>query len=94
MEGSRKSTQDICFLNIDFEKMYDQIQWNFILDSMRSVRFGHNFISMVNTVLVGASTSICVDESLSSPFDLTCSIRQGYLEIYPLLFATPLKLLF
>lgn len=46
MEMAKETGQDITFMKIDFEKAYDRVEWQFILESVEGAGFGPGFIGM------------------------------------------------
>ena len=56
-------------MKVDFEKAYDCIEWDFILDCLESTGFGNYFIRMVYTLLVGAITRVQVNGERKSSTD-------------------------
>lgn len=85
-EYAEKSNQDFLFLKIDFEKAYDKIHWDFILQSLRDMGLGPQFTHMVKTLFGNAKAKVIYNGELSAPFPLQKSIRQGC-PLAPLLYA-------
>ena len=76
---------DFLFLKIDFDKAYDRVEWDFILQSLHDVGLGKKFINYTHMLLGNASSIVAFNGSLSQPIQLKRSIRQGC-PLAPLLF--------
>lgn len=75
IEYVEESNQDFLLFKIDFEKSYDKLEWNLILQSLQDMDLNPTFISMVATLFDNARSRILVNESLIAPFKLAKSIR-------------------
>ncbi|MCO5614304.1 hypothetical protein L7F22_068582 [Adiantum nelumboides] len=73
-------------INMDLEKAYDRVSWEYILAVIDRMGFGSLFLGMVKTLFQNASASIQVNGYISDSFQLVRSIRQGC-PLAPLLFA-------
>ena len=85
MEHVNNIELDILFFKIDFDKAYDRVEWDFILQSLHDMGFGKNFIKGVHCLLGNARTLVSLNGSLSPAITLRRSIRQGC-PLAPLLF--------
>jgi len=47
MEWVHSSNQDSLFIKIYFEKLYDHIEWNFIIDMLEYLGFGLTFLQSI-----------------------------------------------
>lgn len=45
-------------INMDLEKAYDRVSWDFILAVVERQGFGNNFLGMVRTLFQNANASI------------------------------------
>ena len=62
---------------IDFEKVFDSINWNFFLKSLESFGFGESFTAWIKTFYKNVSSSL-TNNSFSTPsFNLKRGVRQG-----------------
>ena len=61
MEWARKSNQKDIFLNIDFAKAYDRIEWPFILAMLKALGFGPNFLQSMEMLFGDANTLITIN---------------------------------
>ena len=61
---------------IDFEKVFDSINWNFLLKSLESFGFGESFTAWIKTFYKNVSSSL-TNNSFSTPsFNLKRGVRQ------------------
>lgn len=79
---------DFLFFKIDFDKAYDRIEWDFVLQSLHDLGLGRNFIKQVHALFGNARARIAINGTLSPPIDLKRSIRQGC-PLAPLIFVIP-----
>ena len=64
-------------VSLDFEKAFDSLSKNSILDTLKFFNFGENFIRMVSTLLNGSESCIQNNGFLSSFFQTERGVRQG-----------------
>ncbi|GBG66093.1 hypothetical protein CBR_g55436 [Chara braunii] len=83
--------RDMTVLLLDLEKAYDRVGWSFVLTTLRKMGFGDNFCRWVIAMFTSASWTVQVNGHLSSPFQLSRSLRQGCL-LAPLLFMLQLEI--
>ena len=62
---------------IDFEKAFDSIEWNFLLETLTVFNFGENFIRWVKILHNNITSCVGNNGKYSDFFELTRSIRQG-----------------
>ena len=86
MDYAEESGQDYIFLKIDFEKAYERLNWDYIIQALMHMGCGVKFCSMVKTLLGNALERVSVNGNLSPAFRLSRSIRQGC-PLAPLLYA-------
>ncbi|XP_059064589.1 uncharacterized protein LOC131856711 [Cryptomeria japonica] len=77
MDWAKCSHQNVALLLLDFEKSYDRVEWNFIIMMLQSFGFPPYFCNAVQILLSDAFAQVEVNGSLSKPFPLGHSIRQG-----------------
>ncbi|GJY65533.1 putative RNA-directed DNA polymerase [Tanacetum coccineum] len=75
----------LLLFKVDFEKAFDSVNWLFLQDVMRQMRFGEKWRKWISTCLTSASISILVNGSPSKEFKMERGLRQGD-PISPLLF--------
>ena len=86
IEHVEKTNQDFIFFKVGFDKAYDRISWDYILQSLGDMGLGPNFIHMVKTLFGNAKAKIIRNGELTQALTLTRSIRQGC-PLAPLLYA-------
>lgn len=72
-------------INMDLEKAYDRVHWEYILAVIEKMGFGALFIGMVKTFFSNALEAIQINGYVSLGFTLARLVRQG-LPLAPLLF--------
>ncbi|XP_071715315.1 uncharacterized protein [Rutidosis leptorrhynchoides] len=87
LDGALIANETIDFLKIkkrkgvifkvDFEKAFDILNWNFLLEVMRSMGFGSKWIKWISSCLMSASISILINGSPTDEFLLGRGVRQG-----------------
>ncbi|GKC59255.1 cysteine-rich receptor-like protein kinase, partial [Tanacetum coccineum] len=69
--------QRILLFKVDFEKAFDSVNWNFLLDIIRQMGFGHKWINWIATCISSATISVLINGSPSNEFSMECGLRQG-----------------
>ncbi|XP_021991435.1 uncharacterized protein LOC110888201 [Helianthus annuus] len=64
-------------LKIDFEKAYDNINWNFVLDILAQMGFSDKWCLWIKGVITSARASILVNGAPTSEFKCHKGMRQG-----------------
>ncbi len=64
-------------ISLDFEKAYDSLEWNFMIESLKKFNFGINFIKWVEILYNNPCMVFKNNGWLSSPVYPTRGIRQG-----------------
>lgn len=77
MNWAKSSNQNVAIFLLDFEKAYDRIEWNFIDIMLKAFGFPNIFCNYIKILLKDAMAQVEINGSLSDPFPLTRSIRQG-----------------
>lgn len=73
----KKLIKCFVFWTIDFDKVYDRIEWNFILRSFIDMGLNPLFIIFVQTLFGNARARVSMNRRVSSPFNLYWSMRKG-----------------
>ncbi|MCO5601918.1 hypothetical protein L7F22_056044 [Adiantum nelumboides] len=86
IDWAAEQEDEYVMINMDLEKAYDRVSWEYILAVIDRMGFGSLFLGMVKTLFQNASASIQVNGYISNSFQLVRSIRQKC-PLAPLLFA-------
>ena len=62
---------------IDFQKAFDSVKWDFILDCLEAFNFGPDFIQWIKTFYRNARSCIINNGTIFDYFFLVCGVRQG-----------------
>ncbi|KAJ0454927.1 putative RNA-directed DNA polymerase [Helianthus annuus] len=89
---SKKTRKKVFFLKVDFEKAYDNINWNFVLDVLDQMGFSSKWCSWIKGVLSSARASVLVNGSPTFEFKCHKGMRQGD-PISPFLFVIVMEAL-
>ena len=64
-------------LSIDFEKAFDSVNWNFLINTLKFLNFGQNIISYIKTVYNNIESTVINNGNTSKYFKLERGVRQG-----------------
>lgn len=73
------------FICIDQEKAFDRISWSYMYSTLAAFGFHDNFIRWVKLLYTDISSSVIVNNFISSPFSVERGVRQGC-SLSPLLY--------
>ena len=62
---------------IDFEKVYDKVKWNFLLQTLRLKGFSSKWIEWIKSFISGGSVAINVNDEIGPYFQTKKGLRQG-----------------
>ena len=68
---------DGLILQLDQEKAFDRVEWNWLFKCLENFNFGEKFISYLKTLYKNSKSSILTNGYQSRYFDITRGIRQG-----------------
>ncbi|MFS7931420.1 putative RNA-directed DNA polymerase [Helianthus anomalus] len=88
----KKNRKQTFILKIDFEKAYDNVNWNFLLESMVQMGFPSKWISWTRGIMSSARSSVLVNGSPTFEFQCGKGLRQGD-PISPFLFLVVMEVL-
>ena len=71
----RKKEKGLVF-KVDFDKAYDNVEWEFLFDSMTKMGFGTKLVKWIKACLQYASTEILTNGSPTKEFDMEKGLRQ------------------
>nr|GEZ38061.1 cysteine-rich receptor-like protein kinase [Tanacetum cinerariifolium] len=69
--------QNLLIFKVDFEKAFDSVNYNFLLDVMRQMSFCLKWRKWISSCLSSGSISVLVNGSPSSEFFMKRGLRQG-----------------
>jgi hypothetical protein len=73
------------FLNLDFQKAYDRLDWAFLQQALSRRVFDDRMISWIMQIVMSGNTTININGEVGPYFRSSCGVRQGD-PISPLLF--------
>ena len=73
----KKSKKKAFLFKIDFEKAYDSVKWDFLLDMMVVMGFGKQWIGWIRECISTVKMSILVNGSPTAEFQTFRGLRQG-----------------
>ncbi|MFS7977528.1 putative RNA-directed DNA polymerase [Helianthus anomalus] len=77
LSWARKSGKKLFLFKIDFDKAYDNVNWEFLLSVLDQMGFPSLWQQWIRGVLISARSSVLVNGSLTYKFDCQKGIRQG-----------------
>ena len=77
VEDIRKSHKRGMVFKVDFKKAYNNIEWDFLVDTMKEMGFGSKWCNWIQTYLNSSSVSVLVNGSLTKEFKMKRGVRQG-----------------
>jgi hypothetical protein len=64
-------------LKIDFEKAYDKVNWDFLLNCCRQKGFSETWLTWINKAISGGTLSVKINDSVGPYFCSYKGVRQG-----------------
>ncbi|KAJ0754284.1 putative RNA-directed DNA polymerase [Helianthus annuus] len=92
LRWSKKVKNKIFVFKIDFEKAYDNVHWNFVLEVLNQMGFSARWCSWIKGILSSARASVLVNGSPTFEFKCHKGMRQGD-PISPFLFVIVMEAL-
>ncbi|GJT42188.1 putative RNA-directed DNA polymerase [Tanacetum coccineum] len=77
LDKAKLEDQRLLLFKVDFEKAFDSVNWNFLLDIMRQIGFGLKWRNWIATCLSSATISVLINGSPSNEFSMERGLRQG-----------------
>lgn len=77
IEHTKKHDHPAVIVSMDAEKAFDRIEPNFLLETMRAMNFGENFLCFIRTLFDAPRSQILTNGVLSGAFSLSRGCRQG-----------------
>ena len=78
------------FLNLDQEKAFDRVSYEFLFKCLETYGFGENFIRWIKILYTDIHSSVLVNQFISEPIDIGRGVRQGC-ALSPLLYVLCLE---
>lgn len=78
------------FLNLDQEKAFDRVSYEFLFKCLRTYGFGENFIRWIKILYNNICSSVIVNNFISEPLKICRGVRQGC-ALSPLLYVLVLE---
>lgn len=69
--------EKVTFLQLDFIKAFDRLEWYYLDVVLHSLGFGENFCTWVKILSADASSEVIVNDEVSEAFAVQRSVRQG-----------------
>ena len=64
-------------VNIDFEKAFDSLEWEYVYSTLKFLNFGNNIISWIKLLYNGSTSKVLNNGWVTKPINLTRGLRQG-----------------
>ncbi|XP_035838954.1 secreted RxLR effector protein 78-like [Helianthus annuus] len=77
MEWLKKKNRKSFILKIDFEKAYDNVNWNFLLSMMHQMGFKSRWGKWIEGILKASRSAVLVNGSPTFEFNCEKGLRQG-----------------
>jgi len=77
VDEARKSKKDLLLFKVDFEKLYDSIDWGYLEEVMVSMLFPTLWRKWIKECVCTATASVLVNGSPTDEFPLEWGLRQG-----------------
>lgn len=71
------ATEDFIFMKLDIKKAFDSLEWEFLFAVLENFGFGPCFINYIRATTVEVASSALLNGRFTTPFPISCSIRQG-----------------
>ncbi|XP_071739795.1 uncharacterized protein [Rutidosis leptorrhynchoides] len=72
----QKKSKSLIF-KVDFEKAFDSLNWNFLLEMMSRMGFGERWRRLIHACIKSSSISMLVNGSPTNEFHIERGVRQG-----------------
>ena len=69
-------------LKLDFEKAFDSVDWNFLLDTLNALGFGHKWISWIKMLISSVKASVLINGSPSKEFHMNLGRVTPFHQLY------------
>uniref|UniRef100_H9GQZ4 Reverse transcriptase domain-containing protein n=1 Tax=Anolis carolinensis TaxID=28377 RepID=H9GQZ4_ANOCA len=79
-------------LLLDAEKAFDRLNWNFIIELLKNLRYGGKFIKGIQAIYTEQRAKIKINGDMTEMFPIQRCVRQGC-PLSPLLFILAIEIL-
>ena len=76
-EMCEKSNEPGALINIDFEKAFDSVEWNFMYAVLKRFNFGNNFIKWIRVLYTEPKFRVKNNGWVSKSYSMSRGMRQG-----------------
>eukprot|EP01091_Cochliopodium_minus_P008753 TRINITY_DN2035_c0_g1_i7.p1 TRINITY_DN2035_c0_g1~~TRINITY_DN2035_c0_g1_i7.p1 ORF type:complete len:1125 (+),score=171.41 TRINITY_DN2035_c0_g1_i7:1327-4701(+) len=76
LEKKSKEKEELYVLFLDFEKAFDRVDHDFLIEALRRMGFGPRFINFIGAFLK-LNVKICFQGEFSDSYTTTCGVPQG-----------------
>ncbi|XP_071720759.1 uncharacterized protein [Rutidosis leptorrhynchoides] len=73
----KKTNRRMLLFKVDFEKANDSVNWDYLIFMLKSLGFGNTWCDWIMGCLKSAKTSVLVNGSPTSEFEIKRGLRQG-----------------
>ncbi|XP_071708247.1 uncharacterized protein [Rutidosis leptorrhynchoides] len=77
VEYLKRNKKHGLIFKVDFEKAFDSLNWDYLLEVMKCMGFGTKWCKWISSCLKSATISILINGSPTSEFNLKRGVRQG-----------------
>jgi hypothetical protein len=77
LHDMHRSKQQGYVLKLDYEKAYDRVNWNFLLDVFDKIGFGGKWIGWIRKILIRGSVGLIINNTEGEFFQTGKGLRQG-----------------
>lgn len=64
-------------IKFDIKKVFDRLEWSFVMKALEAIRFGVNFFSFILYCLNTVEFRVLLNVSVCPPFSPNIGLRQG-----------------
>ncbi|XP_058732732.1 uncharacterized protein LOC131604303 [Vicia villosa] len=77
LDYAKRFKRKCMVLKVDFEKAYNNVNWKFLLDTLRRFGFGVRWVRWIEACVCNASLSVLINGSPTADFFMEKGLRQG-----------------
>ncbi|GJV56777.1 RNA-directed DNA polymerase, eukaryota [Tanacetum coccineum] len=77
MQWSKAKNKHTMIFKVDFEKAFDSVRWDFLVDVLKKFGFGDHWCNWIKSCLCSSRGSILVNGSPTSEFQFQKGLKQG-----------------